>query len=100
MKKLLLPMMCAVSIFGSAQTKSVSVEFSYKDVTGIGHEKGVCRRDPSDVIKVGKKHYVWYTKIHSKMENGQRTPIYPEGYYGTIWYATSKDNGYTWKEEL
>ena len=27
------------------------VKFSHQPVTGIGHEAGACRRDPSDVIK-------------------------------------------------
>jgi len=66
-----------------------SVEFSYTDVSGIGHEQGCTRRDPSDVIKVGDTWYVYYTKIYG------RSP----GYWGTLWYATSPDEGYTWKEE-
>jgi hypothetical protein len=33
--------------------------------------------------------YVWYTKVYG------RSP----GYWGTIWYATSKDEGYTWEEK-
>ena len=98
-KFLLLLWLLLTCLIQAEESKKTSVNFTYQDVTGIGYEKGICRRDPSDVIKVGDKHYVWYTKLHSKLENGQRTPIYPEGYYGTIWYATSTDNGYTWKEE-
>ncbi|MEQ6122480.1 family 43 glycosylhydrolase [Reichenbachiella sp. MALMAid0571] len=65
------------------------VKFSYDKVTGIGYEKGCTRRDPSDVIKVGEKYYVYYTKIYS------RAP----GYWGTVWYAVSKDDGYSWEEK-
>jgi hypothetical protein len=68
--------------------KFASLEFKYDTITGIGYEKGCTRRDPSDVIKVGDTYYVYYTKVYG------RGP----GYWGTVWYATSKDQGYTWKE--
>jgi hypothetical protein len=35
--------------------------FRYKPITGIGYEKGVSRRDPSTIIRVGDLYYVWYT---------------------------------------
>jgi predicted GH43/DUF377 family glycosyl hydrolase len=54
---------------------------------GIGPEKSVSRRDPSDVIKVGDLYYVWYS----------RGPIKP-GYDATVWYATSPD-GLNWTEQ-
>ena len=69
--------------------KFSKIEFSFDTITGIGYEKGCARRDPSDVIKVGGTCYVYYTKIYG------RAP----GYWGTVWYATSKDDGYTWKEQ-
>ena len=69
--------------------KFEKVEFTYEKVPGIGHEKGCTRRDPSDVIKVGDTYYVYYTKVYG------RGP----GYWGTLWYATSKDGGFTWKEQ-
>ncbi len=72
--------------------------FHYTEVEGIGAEQGVTRRDPSDVIKVEKTWYVWYTKVHA-LTAGEKTPIYPEGYFGTIWYATSVDEGYSWEEK-
>lgn len=80
----------AVSQTDSEQI-SVSAVFVYKPVTGIGHEIGVCRRDPSDVIKVDDLYFVWYTKVLAG------APLYPSGYFGTIWYATSKD-GIHWTE--
>ena len=64
------------------------IEFKYDKIKGIGHEKGCTRRDPSDVIKVGDTYYVYYTKIYG------RAP----GYWGSLWYATSKDEGFTWTE--
>jgi hypothetical protein len=66
-----------------------SAKFSYDGISGIGHEQECTRRDPSDVIKVGDAWYVWYTKVYG------RSP----GYWGTIWYAASKDEGYTWTEK-
>lgn len=65
------------------------IEFVYDKIDGIGYEKGVTRRDPSDVIKVGETWYVYYTKVYG------RAP----GYWGTLWYATSSDEGYSWKEQ-
>ena len=65
------------------------IVFKYDAIPGIGHEKGCTRRDPSDVIKVGDTWYVWYTKVYG------RSP----GYWGTVWYAVSKDEGYTWQEQ-
>ncbi|MCT4646019.1 MAG: family 43 glycosylhydrolase [Carboxylicivirga sp.] len=64
-------------------------QFKYDKVKGIGHEQGCTRRDPSDVIEVGNTCYVYYTKVYG------RSP----GYWGTLWYATSVDNGFTWKEQ-
>lgn len=67
-----------------------TVSFSYSDVTGIGIDSLYNRRDPSDVIKVGNTYYVWYTRMNHPVRSG---------YWGTIWYATSEDEGHTWKEE-
>lgn len=36
--------------------------FSYQPIKGLGYEKGVHRRDPSSIIKVGDLYYVWYTR--------------------------------------
>lgn len=36
-----------------SQVKLEDRIFSYESITGIGYEKGITRRDPSDVIKVG-----------------------------------------------
>lgn len=70
-----------------AKTKLETIKVTYTDLKGIGEEKGVMRRDPSDIIKVGDLYYVWYSK----------GPISP-GYDATVWYATSKD-GQDWTEK-
>lgn len=59
---------------------------------GLGSEEGVCRRDPSDVIRVGDTYYVWYSKVT------EGSALYPSGYFATIWYATSTDEGQHWQE--
>ncbi len=72
--------------------------FRYASVTGIGREEGVCRRDPSDVIKVGDTYYVWYTKVVRKDTTSGRHG-YPSGYQGSVWYAAGSDDGRTWVEK-
>lgn len=79
--------------FSIVQGQSIKDDFSgltfhYDKVKGIGHEKGCSRRDPSDIIKVGDTYYIYYTKIYGRYG----------GYWGTLWYATSTDEGYTWTE--
>jgi predicted GH43/DUF377 family glycosyl hydrolase len=59
----------------------------YSPAQGLGPEKGVMRRDPSDIIKIGNLYYVWYTKSRAS-----------HGYDATIWYAISPD-GHTWTEK-
>jgi len=70
-----------------AQNAFGTVTVSHSALTGIGAEKGVMRRDPSDIIKVGDLYYVWYSK----------GTIYP-GYDATLWYAISPD-GHDWTEK-
>ena len=88
-----LGLICSLMVHGqgieSIRSKFSKIEFLYNDVTGIGYEKGCTRRDPSDVIRVNDICYVYYTKIYG------RSP----GYWGTVWYATSRDEGHTWKEQ-
>lgn len=71
--------------------------FTYTEITGIGKEKDVCRRDPSDVIKVGGTYYIWYSRV-TRHEAKPGRDGYPSGYQATVWYATSKDEGRTWIE--
>lgn len=51
-------------------------------------EAGVTRRDPSPVIRVDGRYYVWYS----------RTTQSADGYSASIWYAVS-DDGYGWREQ-
>lgn len=63
------------------------VVVTHSELTGIGAQDGVMRRDPSDIIKVGDLYYVWYSK-------GKISP----GYDATVWYSTSSD-GKAWTEK-
>jgi hypothetical protein len=95
-------LLAAVSASGeslSGQVDIRSLSFRYSDVTGIGKEIGVCRRDPSDVIRVGDTCYVYYTKVIRDELPAARRRLYPSGYPGTVWYAVSKDEGRTWDEQ-
>jgi beta-xylosidase len=94
-KKIFLIIFSVLFFFGGfAQNQNIvksyfeSKEFKVEEIKGIGFEKGVTRRDNSDVIKVGKKHYVYYTKVYGRSS----------GYWGTIWVAVSEDKGRTWNE--
>ena len=75
-----------------------SVTFAYSNTPGIGSEAGVCRRDPSDVIRVGDTYYVYYTKVVRDALPEKSRHLYPSGYPGTLWYATSTDVGHVWTE--
>ncbi len=76
--------------------------FAYTEMKGLEMEVGVHRRDPSSVLKVNDKYYVWYTKSCGPNfgQTKDRDPYmkkFPWD-YADIWYASSKD-GITWKEE-
>jgi len=58
-------------------------------LSGIGYDKDLNRQDPSNVIKVGDRYYVWYTQR-------KRRGVHP--YAATVYYATSKD-GLTWDDQ-
>jgi len=66
------------------------ISFSYSEVEGIGKDPVYNRRDPSDIIKVDNTYYIWYTRMDKPIRSG---------YWGTIWYATSEDEGHTWQEQ-
>ncbi|MEM9885768.1 MAG: glycoside hydrolase [Bacteroidota bacterium] len=81
-------------------------QFKYTELKGFDYNGGdatLSRRDPSKVIFVDGKYYVWYTH--------RDTPTKPEGPddsndtipsrdwdLAEIWYATSED-GFTWEEQ-
>ena len=62
--------------------------FQFEEVTGIGFEEGVTRRDNSDIILVEGKYYIYYTKVYGRSA----------GYWGTVWAAVSEDEGHSWTE--
>ncbi|MBB3207541.1 hypothetical protein FHS27_003366 [Rhodopirellula rubra] len=78
------------------------IEFDTQDLKGdLAYEEGVCRRDPSAIIKENGKYYVWYSRgtgptqgFGGDIENEK---VFPWDRCD-IWYATSND-GWTWKEE-
>ena len=74
-------------LVGTGKSNTGTVNVTYTQLSGIGQERGVMRRDPSDVIKVDDLYYVWYSK-------GEIAP----GYDATVWYATSPD-GLNWTEQ-
>ncbi len=75
-----------------ADSGSFPVDFTYREA--IGPERGVTRRDPSDVIKAGDKYFVWYSKV----TKGPNVTDYPSGYSADVWFATSPD-GLQWTEQ-
>ena len=81
----------------SANGPQYKVAFSFAPAEGLGHEKGLCRRDPSDIIGAGDEHFVWYTKVERwGVKTGRHG--YNSGYQGEVWCAVSSDAGRTWKE--
>ena len=42
--------------------------FEYSSVNGLGYERGIHRRDPSTIIKVKDRYYVWYTRTPKNMK--------------------------------
>lgn len=63
--------------------------FRYEPVNGLGYEEGVSRRDPSSIIQVDGKYYVWYTRTHDTNSSWL---------LADLWYATSED-GINWEEQ-
>jgi len=72
--------------------------FTFQTITGIGKQPGVTRRDPSDVIRVGDTYFVYYTHVDQDKLSPEKKRLMASGYVGTIWYATSKDEGHHWTE--
>ncbi len=78
------------------------IEFKVQDLKGdLAYEEGVVRRDPSAVIQVDGKYFVWYSRS-TGITQGFGGDIENEKVFPwdrcDIWYATS-DDGWTWKEE-
>jgi len=80
-----------------AEAKIPPVAFSHQNVEGLEHERGVVRRDPSDVIKSGDTYYVYYSKVVKAELPANKRHLGGSGYPATIWYASSPD-GLKWTE--
>ena len=76
--------------------------FRYTQIDGLGYEKGVGRRDPSNIIWVEDRYYIWYTRISGEGPVGVEKASEKRRAFkwdlGEIWYATSLD-GYRWEEQ-
>jgi beta-xylosidase len=68
-------------------TPILGQEFKYSPVEGIGYDPDVTRRDNSDIIRVGDRYYIWYSRTTTGKGGGD----------ATVWYATSPD-GKKWTE--
>ena len=94
-------LMSSLNAVAQSLLQKQQIDFDKLDL--IKPEPFIVRRDPSDVIKVGDYHYVYYTKMvlqevqKRTQELGVRS-TWPEGYHGNIYVAVSKDNGYNWYE--
>jgi hypothetical protein len=73
-------------------------KFAYQDIAGIGLTPGLTRRDPSDVIRVGDVYYVWYSRVDHDHLPEHKLELRTSGYVATIWYAESRDGGFSWTE--
>ncbi|MCF7975637.1 MAG: family 43 glycosylhydrolase [Phycisphaerae bacterium] len=69
-----------------------------EDRAGIGQQRGITRRDPSDIIQVGDTYFVYYTYVDQNALPPNLRPLRASGYVGTIRYATSRDEGFHWIE--
>ncbi len=77
-------------------------EFQVFDLKGdLAYEEGVVRRDPSAVIQVDGKYFVWYSRSRGPSQgfggDVEKDKVFPWDRCD-IWYATSKD-GWIWKEQ-
>ncbi|MDH3652360.1 MAG: family 43 glycosylhydrolase, partial [Saprospiraceae bacterium] len=77
--------------------------FKFTPLPNLGRSKNASRRDPSKVIRVDGKYYVYYTGRKTKsqpvgVKNAtDELPAY-DWDLADVWYATSED-GFTWHEE-
>ncbi len=76
-------------------------EFNISDLGGdFRYEVGVIRRDPSAVLKIEDRFFVWYTRTVGETHGfGSGDPshkVFPWD-LSEVWYATSED-GFDWTE--
>ena len=78
------------------------IQFRTYDLKGdFAYEEGVVRRDPSAMIRVDGRYFVWYSRSTGETQGFdgdiENEKVFPWDRCD-IWYATSED-GITWKEE-
>ncbi|MCY3782148.1 MAG: family 43 glycosylhydrolase [Chloroflexi bacterium] len=98
-----MPLSAAMQRFeGPDKANPWFAKFKYSTITGLGYEKGVVRRDPSSIIAIDGRYYIWYTRAaHPCPPVGfermtDRLPAMPWD-LADVWYATSTD-GHHWDE--
>jgi hypothetical protein len=103
---------CVLSALTFAETVDIATikadftgkNFSYREVLdssnykGIGKQQHITRRDPSDIIKIGDTYFLYYTRVDQNELPQNLKHLKASGYVGTIWYATSKNEGLHWAE--
>lgn len=75
--------------------------FSYTAVKGLGFEEGIHRRDPSSILSIHGKYYVWYTHSVGPHFGHSARDVFSKKFpwdYADIYYATSTD-GIHWDEQ-
>jgi len=85
-------LLAALTLGAAADARGVPPElktpnYRVTQLGGIGHDPRLDRQDPSNVIHVGDRYYVWYTQ--------RKHGVHP--YASTVFYATSKD-GIHWED--
>ncbi len=88
-KKLVL-FFCFATLAVAQPVQSIEIGYEESLAKGIGPQKGVMRRDCSDIIQAGNLYYLWSTRNTSPSDGS--------GYDATIWYATSEDS-HLWTEQ-
>jgi len=84
---LILAGLAAVALAEDVPPELTTPNYRTREISGIGHQKGVARQDPSNVIKIGDRYFVWYTR--------RKAGVHP--YASTVYYASS-DDGVRWTE--
>lgn len=91
------------------ETNELFTQFKYTKLKGFEYNEGdgtISRRDPSKIIHVNGKYYVWYTHRKSPVaplgipRAHESTETIPSADWdlADIFYATSTD-GFTWEEQ-
>ena len=81
-----------------APPELTDLEFRFEEVSGIGKQEGIVRRDPSDVVEHDGRCYVWYSRVDQSVLAPEQQRLRTSGYVASIWYATSDDEGRNWTE--